>query len=323
MTTRQTDTAEESFIGPTDVQFHFGRRSFLKSLGMGGVLSLGSGIAAAAGSDGDEDARTASATRGHHEGESTAVGDGKVTAYVTTTPRGAVSSLGVHIDDAAMEAFGDGEVVANLDFPTETTDGVELDTHQFTYLRFEYLPEGHIPKGVYDVPHFDFIFFMLDEEIIEGINANPAQYSIPKAQMPADHIRPPLADTDGDGEPDAPLVEAKLGEPITDPAFSEYQEDGKFTQTHLYGAYDPDGDGVGELMRFEPMITADYVDRVLANDLLQGNAPLAIGQQVELKTPAEYATADEYPTAYGLRPDGNGGLFVSLEDFEAFPGPSG
>lgn len=322
MTTRNTGTVEESSIGSTDDWLCFGRRSLLKLLGTGGVLTLGSGIAATSGNDEDEDDGTGSANRGHHEGESTAVGDGEVTAYVTTTPMGAISSLGVHIDGDAMEVFGDEEVVANLDFPTETTDGAELDTHQFTYLRFEYLPEGHIPKGVYDVPHFDFIFFMLDEETVEGIEARPAQYSIPEAQMPTDHIRPPLADTNGDGEPDAPLVEPKLGEPITDPAFPEYQEDGEFTQTHLYGAYDPDGDGVGELMRFEPMITAGYVDRVLANGLLQGNVPLDIGQQVELKTPAEYATADEYPTAYVLRPDGDGGLFVSLEDFEAFPGPS-
>ncbi|NHN61573.1 MULTISPECIES: hypothetical protein [Halorussus] len=276
------------------------RRSFLRigALVAGGVLVTGTGSAT-----------SAATTTAFHEGESIAVGDGTVTAYATTTPKATVESLGVHVDGAAMDAFDDEEVKAPLAFPAQTAAGNALDHHQFRFVRFEYLPEGHIPKGVYDVPHFDFHFFMLDESIVETIERGPARYSIPEAQMPEDHIRPPLVDTDDDGEPDAPLVESKRGEPITDPGFTEYQEDGEFTHTHLYGGYDPDGDGEGRLILFEPMLTTDFVDQL--DTLLD----------VNMQIPTAYFTGDEYPTSYVIQPVSDGGIYVCLTDFEGFPSP--
>lgn len=277
------------------------RRSFLKSaaLVVGGSLVTGT-----------VGATPTSTTIAFRAGESIEVGNGAVTAYVTTRKEDTVASLGVHIDGAAMDAFADREVEANLDFPAETATGDPIDHHQFRFVRFEYLPNGHVPEGIYDVPHFDFHFFMLDEQTVEAIEPHPAQYTIPKAQMPKNHIRPPLADTDGDGEPDTPLVEKRRGEPITDPSFSEYQEGGEFTHTHLYGGYDPDGDGTGRLTLLEPMITTDFVDQL--DTLLE----------VELQTPSAYFTADEYPMSYVMQPVSDGGLYVSLNDFTEFPGPS-
>lgn len=273
------------------------------------VLRTGAAVLSGSLVTGTASATPASPTGGIQTGESIEVGNGTVTAYATTTAAGTAISLGVHIDGAAMAAFGDEEVDVNLDFPTTTAAGDAVDHHQFRFVRFEYLPDGHIPEGVYDVPHFDFHFFMLDEQTVEAIEPHPAQYTIPKPQMPEAHIRPPLVDTDDDGEPDAPLVEKRRGEPITDPRFSEYQEDGEFTHTHLYGGYDPDGDGTGRLILFEPMITTDFVDQL--DTLLE----------VELQTPSAYFTADEYPTAYVVQPVGDG-LDVHLDSFKRFPGPS-
>lgn len=277
------------------------RRSFLKT----GALVASSGLVT-----GTASVTPTSGTAEFRTGESIEVGDGAVTAYATTTGDDAVASLGVHIDGAAMDAFGDDEMGAPLNFPEKTAAGNAINHHQFSFVQFEYLPEGHFPKGVYDVPHFDFEFHMLDEATVEEIEQRPAQYSIPKTQMPKGHIRAPLADTDGDGEPDTPLVEAKRGEPIADPASSEYQEDSEFTHTHLYGGYDPDGDGTGRIILFETMITTAFA------------AQLDTVVDVELKTPAEYFTADEYPTSYVVQPVEEGGLYVSLTDFETFPGSS-
>lgn len=261
--------------------------------------------------------RTASASRditiprnSFETGDSIAVGDGAVTAYVTTNPVTGVTSLGAHVDNAALDALGNEEVTATLSFPTETAAGEAIDLHQFTFLQFDYLPEGHWPEGVYDTPHLDIQCFMLDQQTIEEIAQQPATYAIPKTQMPTDHVRPKVVDTDDSGSSDAPIVEAGRGEPIADPGSSEHHDGGKFTHTHIYGAYDPDGDGVGRLTLFEPMVTVDFADR------------LDTMVDVELKTPAAYATADEYPTSYVLQPESDGGLYVSLTDFESFPGPN-
>lgn len=282
------------------------RRAFLKTGAAvtGGVLLTG---AASGATSGD------SASKGLtlETGSSIEVGDGTVTAYATTDSAGGpdrdtATSLGVHVDGAAMEAFGDEEVVAALDFPSSVGDSA-IDHHQFAFLKFEYLPEGHFPEGVYDAPHLDLEFHMLDRSTVEGIEEGPANYSIPEAQMPEDHVRTPMVDTDDDGEPDAPLVEAGRGEPIADPNASEFREGGEFTHTHVYGAYDPEGDGVGRLTLFEPMVTLDFVDRL---DRLV---------VTKLRTPSRFHADDQYPTSYVLQPLGDGGAFVSLDHFESFP----
>lgn len=279
-----------------------GRRAFLKT----GAIVAGAGLVA-----GTTGATAASETQRFHEGGSIEVGDGTVAAYAITTSEGSVSSLGVHLDGAALTGLSDDEVTATLALPSETADGDAIDRHQFTFLQFDYHPEGHRPAGVYDVAHLDVQCFMLDQSTIEGIAERPATYEIPESQMPEDHVRPPLADTDDDGKPDASVVEAGRGEPLGDPNSSEHREDGEFTHTHIYGAYDPDGDGVGRITLFEPMITLDFATR------------LDTVTDVGLKTPKAFFAPDEYPTSYVMQPVGDGGVYVSLTDFETFPGPSG
>lgn len=275
------------------------RRTLLQTgaLVTSGVLAIGT-----------TSATSAVETRRFHEGDSVEIGEGMVTAYATTTSAGSVSSLGVHVDGAALDALGDEEIAAPLAFPSKTATGDAIDHHQFTYLQFDYHPEGHWPEGVYDVPHFDVQCFMVDQSTVEGIEEQPATYSIPEAQLPADHVRPLLVDTDDDGEPDAPIVEAGRGEPIADPRSAEHRANGEFTHTHIYGAYDPDGDGAGRITLFEPMITVDFA------------AQLDTVANVELKTPTAFFAADEYPTSYVIQPEGNGGIYVYLDDFKSFPG---
>lgn len=275
------------------------RRAILKT---GAIIASGGLLAETA---------TASASESQHVhvGDSTEIEDGTAMAYATTTSGGDLSSLGVYFDAAALSSVDDEEVAVPLAFPSETASGDTLDLHQFTFLQLDYLPEGHRPEGVYDVPHLDAQFFMLAQSTVEGIEAEPATYSIPEAQIPTDHIRVPTVDTTDDGTPDTPLVEEGRGEPIADPSASEHQEDGEFTHTYLYGASDPDGDGVGRVTLVEPMVTIDFATQ------------LDTGMDAPMKTPAEYFTADEYPTSYTVEPGDDGGLSISLTDFEPFPGP--
>jgi hypothetical protein len=269
-------------------------------------------------------------------GEETTVGAGRIRTYATTNPAGKLSSLGVHVDCDAMAAFGDEAVDAHLHFPDETEDGEGVDTNQFTFAGLHYNPAGHPPPGVYDVPHVDFHFYMQAEEAVEAISGGPlaetpmpflglTDYEIPDEQFPPGYTF----------EKHRFIVE-EMGEHLLDGTAPELQGE-EFTHTYLYGAYDPSvdltspdgskeielggdsvempvyaGDGEGRVTFVEPMVTTDF----LRNDLSEAVA-------VEVATPDAFFEADEYPTAYVMKPDGDGGAYVSVDGFEAFPGPSG
>lgn len=229
--------------------------------------------------------------------------DGVVQSYATTNPQGNLSSLGVYMNDDALAAFDEDNLDNHLSLPSS------VDTHQFTFVGFHYNPEGHPPPDVYTVPHYDFHFYMVPEEVVENIVTGPATFDVPDAQIPTDFQRLPVIDSDGDGEPDTPLVEGEMGEHLLDTTGAEFQPDGSFTHTNIYGAYDTDGDGTGRLTFVEPMVTTEFIDG------------LDEEQVVEMKTPDVYPVADDYPTAYVVQPSGDGGLFVSIEEFTEFDGP--
>lgn len=231
--------------------------------------------------------------------------DGEVRSYATTNPEDKVSSLGVFLDGDALAVFDRDPLEAHLHLPDD------VDAQPFTFIGFHYNPQGHPPADVYTVPHFDMHFYMIPEETVEQITTGPATYSIPDAQIPTDYQRVPLVDTDDDGEPDAPLIEEDMGEHLIDTTSPEFQEDGEFTHTMIYGAYDEDGDGTGRITFVEPMLTVDFLGG-LDEEVV-----------VDMKTPEEYAAAGDYPTQYVMKPSLRDGIYVSVDGFTEFPGASG
>lgn len=230
--------------------------------------------------------------------------DGEVRTYATTNPQGNLSSLGVYVDDEALTTFDQDQLGHHLHLPEE------VDTHQFTFVGFHYNPEGHPPPDIYTVPHFDFHFYTIPEETVEEIVTEPATYSIPDAQIPEDYQRLPVLDTDDDDQPDTPLVEEEMGEHLADLTSPEFQDDGEFTHTMIYGAYDTDGDGTGQITFVEPMVTVEFLENL--DDEVE----------VDMNTPEEYATADDYPTQYVIEPSVHGGVYVSIDGFTEFSGSS-
>lgn len=248
--------------------------------------------------------------------------EGSVKPYATTNPAGRLSSLGVHLNGDAFERYDvgnseEGELEAHLSFPTE-----DVDTHQFTFMGFHFNPNGHAPPGIYTVPHFDFHFYMMDHDVVEQIPIGVAAYDIPDEQHPDDYVF---------GNPR--IIEPKMGEHLLDSTSPEVaqQDEDLFTHTNIYGVYDPsidpskpdgtvetplgelqvfEGDGQGEIHFVEPMITTDFIRDDLDSET-----------SVKLSTPDVFPVADDYPTEYVMKPDGNGGIFVSIDGFESFPGP--
>lgn len=255
------------------------RRTVLKAIGLAGSTSLVGAPVAASRSEPEVYVR----------GESTAVGNGRIETFATRRPGGDLTSLGVFLDRHALAAFGDGAVHAHLSFPHD-----KVDTHQFTFMGFHYEPDGHEPPTIYDVPHFDFHFYFLEQDTVESIESGPATYVIPPAQIPEDYAR-------------MFIVEPEMGEHLVDSSAPEFQGS-DFTHTLIYGAYDPEQDGIGRLTFVEPMVTRTFLDQVEER------------RAVPMKTPDRYYTADIYPTTYVFDPAPNGGMSVLITDFTCFPG---
>lgn len=265
---------------------------------------------------------------------------GSVAAYATTNPAGKLSSLGVHLDEGAFTAFGAGgshheaDFGSHLYYPEETAAGDELDTHQFTFVGFHYNPRGHPPVGTYSVPHFDFHFYFIEEDVVLGIGGIPdhgesgilgvADYDVPAEQFPSDYVHEEIR-----------FIIRAMGEHLFDGTAPEFGGEA-FTHTNVYGVYDPSIDpdepdrceqfplgpdgqdvpmpvygtgGEGRLHFVEPMITTDYLQNDLDGETV-----------VDISTPAAFPVADDYPTEYVMNPDGEGGVYVSIDGFEAFPG---
>jgi hypothetical protein len=97
------------------------------------------------------------ATSARHVIATGKLGNGTVTLW----QKGA--QLGASIDDAALRSLPQQET--RIDLPTTVTPFrlVEIDWH----------PHGHEPKGIYDVPHFDAHFYVIDKAERDAIAFGP------------------------------------------------------------------------------------------------------------------------------------------------------
>lgn len=257
-----------------------------------------------------------------HNGESAKIGDGTVKTAATTNSSGELVSLDVHVDDDALASVDEDQkephesVAAHLSLPSE------VDTHQFTFVGLHYNPMGHGPPGIYTVPHFDFHFYMVQEAVVESIPFGVAAYDVPDEQFP-----------EGYQLEDPRLIVPEMGEHLLDGTAPEFG-DGEFTHTYVYGTYDTAIDPANpkrvEEMKIEgetqevPVFEGDgesrlhFVEPMVTNDVL---ATLDTETSVDVQTPEVFPVEDRYPTEYVLKPS-ESGVFVSLEGFQTFPGPS-
>ena len=256
--------------------FRLDRRTTLRTLGagaLGGALLTG----------------TAAAQGSKYEiryGEGVDVtGDGEIdlqtNAQVCTT--GGPIYVGIGMSEAAFETITsneaegghehpEGGVSYNLDFP-------EFEGSPFTFAGIDWGPHGH-PPAPWQFPHFDIHYYVEDEEVISGIEGGVAQYEIPDERMPEGYVT-----AEALGAPRE--IVPGMGEHLVDPATPELGG-AQFTHTLIWGAYDVDGDGQGDQIFIEPMVTSEFI----AN--LDGRmvAPVAL--------PEEVTKAGYYPTQYEI-----------------------
>lgn len=291
-----------------------GRRAVLRALGACGVAPLGAGsVAARTASDDDppaaaSDERRGAAPRGVATwSDPVALGDGELRTYTVQTPGGEPIEHGVAFDDGALAGLPTADELAARGASGDPGDkygpeGEAIQIHgawsqeffvpipaaeatPFTFLGLTWNPAGHPPPGIYDRPHFDVHFHTLEPSTVDAIEGlEPASYELPAERVPAGYERLPEPALDGDY-----AVVTDMGEHLADPSSPELAGEAPFTHTLIWGAYDVDGDGLGELTFVEPMLT---------------RAHLAAARGVEhhaVAQPSVYPNEGAYPQRYTVR----------------------
>jgi hypothetical protein len=188
-------------------------------------------------------------------------GNGVARAWVSEDHAGNPTAVGVNLSQKALEGLPEHPSAFVLYFPKNGA------TDFYTHMLIDWAPHGHEP-GVYEVPHFDFHFYIIPEE--DRLAIGPDDFAEFAAEplpqyIPADYFHVP------GGVP-------QMGAHWIDLLAPEFTG-GNFTRTYIWGSYD------GKFIFWEPMITLDY--------LLQRTLEV-----IPVRQPAAYQLEGWYPMDY-------------------------
>lgn len=229
-------------------------------------------------------------------GDPVAVGNGQARVVVSEETDGIPSSLAVVLSAGALEGL-----------PRETPDQHEWEyllpmpedspITGYRHVGLNWNPIGHMPEGIYSVPHFDVHFYLIDQAEQQAITFQGADREArlvpPESTLvPAGYVIPPDS-----------AVE-RMGVHGIDTDSEEFHGQ-PFTRTFVYG-YDG-----GRLIFIEPMIALDYLQS-RPDDTLP------------VKTPAAFSSPGFYPGRYRVAytPDTDE-YRVELFDLRPFPATPG
>ncbi|WP_435182005.1 hypothetical protein [Halorussus sp. AFM4] len=254
----------------------------LRSLG-GGLLAAGLGAGAASAQ------QRFPPSKRTRWGRPQQLGEGTMATFFTESRSGTPRYLGVWFTADALDGLPDGghspAHVTTLPLPAAAQNGSPV-----RWVTADWNPEGHVPADVYDVPHFDFHFYLQPQAVVER------------------EVRPGLCDVDGDGTPDAGVpcdvlergtepvppsqrppgyeptdeIVPRMGNHWVNVDAPEFRGE-PFTHTWIYGSFD------GELTFLEPMVAVDYLRNLRGREI------------TSVATPDAFPRSGFYPTEYVVR----------------------
>ena len=243
------------------------------------------------------------------------LGNGTVSSYADIAG-GAPAAIGVVWSASALEGLPNGSDQHRcfgrtkdgaIDAATKCQHTHELviplpdvvarrDDVPFKWVLLNWNPEGHIPAGVYNVPHFDIHFEMLPIADVFAIEPGPCgpelvrcdQFQAARKPLPPNYVAADYVDVGA--------VVPAMGNHLIDTTGPEFQKQ-PFTRSWIYGVYD------GKVIFYEAMVTRAHL--LTKPD---GCAPI--------KAPRAVAAAGLYPTEYCVRHNpATGEYSVSMERF--------
>ncbi|MFN0073867.1 MAG: hypothetical protein ACKVVP_20495 [Chloroflexota bacterium] len=250
-------------------------------------------------------------------GWSAQLGRGDATSFAILTPEGLPQAIGLNISADALASLptepsdyhhcydrnGDGRV-QNATECTHSHEFViplpDIVTHRtdvpFKWILLNWNAHGHIPPGVYDVPHFDVHFYMEPIANIFAIKDGPCgpefvdcvDFETGKQPVPESLMHQDFKDVDA--------VVAAMGNHLIDVTGQEFQGE-PFTRSWIYGAYG------GRVIFYEEMVSLAYLR----------SQPDSC---VPIKGTPSVAAAGYYPTQRCVRYDADARAYtVSMENF--------
>jgi hypothetical protein len=166
----------------------------------------------------------------------------------------------------------------------------------FKWVLLNWNAHGHVPPGIYDVPHFDVHFFIASIEDTFAIHDGPCgpelvncdHFVVGKTPVPAHLMHPDFSDVDA--------VVPAMGNHLIDLSGQEFHGE-PFTYSWIYGAYG------GHVTFYEQMVALDFLR----------SRPNACAP---IKSPPAVEVGGFYPTQRCIRYDADADAYiVSLEQF--------
>ena len=201
------------------------------------------------------------------------LGRGSVTSFARFAPDGTPRTIGVSFGRGSLEdlpeAHSDGHRCFDADGDGSMDPSAECSAwHErtlplpgkvsrrgdipFNWVLLNWNNHGHIPPGVWDVPHFDVHFYMEPIENIFALERGPCgpeflrcdQFEIATRPMPSDYMHEDFINVDA--------AAPAMGNHLIDPTAPEFHGQ-PFMRSWIYGAYD------GRLIFYEEMLALEYM----------------------------------------------------------------
>lgn len=208
-------------------------------------------------------------------GPAVPIGGGVVKTLVEFNHAGEPLAVGVKISERTLMNLPEDPEHYNLIFHQKVENALP-----FKHVLMDWNPEGHEPETVYDLPHFDFHFYMTSvEERMQMTNPVKAENFPPSKFLPDDYIPIPGF---------VPMMGKHWADQFApELQFQKGEEREQFTHTFIYGSYD------GKVIFYEPMITLAYIQGV------EGS-----GEEIDIKQPEAFQQEGlYYPTKYSVQYD--------------------
>ncbi|MEW6208015.1 MAG: DUF5602 domain-containing protein [Acidobacteriota bacterium] len=206
-------------------------------------------------------------------GEPVSMGNGTARSWVTVDKEGKPVAVGATFTESSLSGL-----------PQKLTPGLIWVEHilplpadapplPFDHIGLNWNPRGHDPEGVYNVPHFDFHFYMIspgerDKITTRGDDLARCRKPLPEEFVPEGYIYAPASEEPG------------MGAHWVEPGSHEFHG-AAFTHTFIYGSYD------GRMIFLEPMIARSFLET-------RPNIT------VPIKLPRKYQKPGYYPARYSV-----------------------
>jgi hypothetical protein len=206
-------------------------------------------------------------------GPAVLLGNGHMRSWVNINHEGQALAIGVEITDEALDNLPhDVQSFAEVSFILPLHQKAK-DLTPYDHIEIDWNEHGHEPAGLYDLPHFDFHFYMisLNEQLdIPAYEDAAALFdNLPSSEyLPAFYFRGP------GGVP-------QMGVHWVDLLSPEFNGE-VFTTSFLYGTYD------GKVTFHEPMVTMDVIQS-------------GVTIHKDIRQPQVFSPANRYyPTEYSI-----------------------